>query len=142
LSIKEEEQSQKEEVMGFLTTITIRNDHCDGIRDKPLEFAEDVYQACLGNTTRTVGGKEVRLGSCANGIILQRPRHADDHAIYVHRGNTVQIMSPYDKETKELLTRCPEFFDKCLKQMREDVRELTKMQKERKETERLNKKEW
>lgn len=40
-------------------------------------------------------------------VIPQKPRHADDHTIYVHAGNTVVEMSQYSDTTKEIMKNSP-----------------------------------
>lgn len=63
--------------MGYLTTITIYNDDTYKIKNHPKELAEDLYNACLGDM------------NTSNLFISQKPRHADDHTLYLHAGNTV-----------------------------------------------------
>lgn len=116
--------------MGFLTTITIYNDGCDQIKKHPKEFAEKVYLACLGEfTDRGPVKGSFGLGYHANLVTVQKPRHADDHTIYVHGGNTVVEMNAWSKDCESLAKRHPDFFDSLLKQMERQVKELKTMKK-------------
>ena len=74
--------------MGYLTTITIYNDGADELKKHPEELAEALDQACRG-IQRNQGRRWEGLGSHANLLTLQKPRHADDHTLYLHAGNTV-----------------------------------------------------
>lgn len=74
--------------MGYLTTVTIYNDCADQLKTNPNGLAEDLYNACL-SVQRNRGKNYLSLGNCVNGVILQKPRHADDHTLYMHAGNTV-----------------------------------------------------
>lgn len=70
--------------MGFLTTITLYNDHwhSNEIRQRPVEFAKAVADAIER-------ANEHRIADSLDHIIAQPSRHADDHAVLVHQGNTV-----------------------------------------------------
>lgn len=79
--------------MGYLTTVTIYNDGCDQLKKYPKDLAEKLYNACSGRERDYIG-----LGNHANLITLQKPRHADDHTLYMHAGNTV--IDVYDAESE------------------------------------------
>ena len=111
--------------MGFLTTITIRNDDCHQILDNKREFAELVYDACSDFKSKSRG-----LGYSSNAVICQKTRHADDTTIYVHAGNTVTEMNPFSEDTKHALEANPDFFKSVIKMMAERLKELKKMHKE------------
>ena len=74
--------------MGYLTTITIYNDSCDQLEKHPKELAEKLSRACSGVQINR-GFDYDSLGNAANILTLQKPRHADDHTLYMHAGNTV-----------------------------------------------------
>ena len=61
-----------------------------------------------------------------NGLTLKihQPRHANDHTLYVHMGNTVCEMSSESRETEELMQAHPEFFRDMLDYMAEQSRRL------------------
>ena len=83
--------------MGFLTTITFYNDAVHDLKDHPEEVAKLVDDALHG--VQIDQGRDYDpIGSHANPVIIQKPRHADDTTIYIHAGNTVTDV--YDiKET-------------------------------------------
>ena len=117
--------------MGYLTTITISNDGADQIEKHPEEFAKKAYNACTGLYTRDknkTGGFGV--GCHSNMVIVQKPRHADDHTIYVHMGNTVVEMNSYSDATEDLMKNHSEYFEDLLKYMQFQVKDLKRKYKE------------
>lgn len=74
--------------MGYLTTITIYNDSADQLTKFPEELAKKLSDACSGVQLNR-GRDYDSLGNSANILTLQKPRHADDHTLYMHAGNTV-----------------------------------------------------
>jgi len=116
--------------MGFLTTITIRNDALDEIKKHPEEFAKNVLNACSGNMRGNMSSdKEFGLGSHANMTICQEPKHADAHTTYVHMGNTVCEISAYSSYTEHLMKNHTEFFDDMLDHMEYTVKKLKEKRK-------------
>lgn len=68
--------------MGFLTTITLHNDYLHDMRANPERFARELFEAIdRANYERSP--------HYSGGITVQPSRHADDHAVFVHYGNTV-----------------------------------------------------
>ena len=74
--------------MGFLTTVTIYNDSADQLTKHPKDLAEKLDNACSGVQINR-GYDYEGLGNASNILTLQKPRHADDHTLYMHAGNTV-----------------------------------------------------
>lgn len=107
--------------MGNLTTFTVYNDGCDLIKNHPKEFAETIYYACSQRKNDTYP-----LGNFCNLITAQGTKHADEHTIYVHAGNTVCEMSQWSNYTKDLMRRNPEFFKEMLDIMADNIKELKK----------------
>jgi hypothetical protein len=83
--------------MGYLTTITFRNDAAHDLRQHPEEVSKLIYHAQSG-VQKNRGRDYDPIGSHANPVIIQRPRHADDHALYLHAGNTVIDLAEADSE--------------------------------------------
>ena len=115
--------------MGFLTTFTIYNDGVDLVKKYPQEFAEAVYKAALDNDRP--GNEMLSVGYFSNLLTAQKPRHADDHTCYIHMGNTVCEMNSYSTITNEMLEMHPEYFEKMLRFMSEEVRKLKQKLKDR-----------
>ena len=112
--------------MGYLTTLTIYNDGVHLIKKKSKELCEKIYLAALdGRKVNTIGHIDH-----VNLITVQKCRHADDHTIYVHMGNTLCEMNAYSKETLEIMKRNPEYFKNMLSEMEWQVKELKKKFKE------------
>lgn len=74
--------------MGFLTTVTFYNDGADMLQKHPEELAKILTDACHGVQINR-GENFAGLGYHSNLITLQKPRHADNHTLYLHAGNTV-----------------------------------------------------
>lgn len=93
--------------MGYLTTIIINNDAFHEFKERPMEFGQaivsGVYKAQRDNKQIDVG-----FGGYANYISVEPPRHADDHTVYVHAGNTVFNLNPWNDDFKELVKNNPE----------------------------------
>lgn len=109
--------------MGYLTTLTIYNDGIDLLPDHAQKFSEGVFDASRTATMNRCS-VDVGVGNFCNLVKVQVPRHADDHTVYVHMGNTVCVMSAYNEETEELMRRSPEFFEKMLNFMESQVKAL------------------
>ena len=115
--------------MGYLTTVTIRNDALGTIKDNKDDFIEKLLYHC---SSCGMGAKEYfSVGNHANPVVLQMPRHADDRTIYVHAGNTVVDMNPFGNEAIEMAKRNPKFFDEVLAFMEGEVKALKKLRGKR-----------
>lgn len=108
--------------MGFLTTITIYNDGASEIKKHSKELAEKVYKAC-SSIQRNRYGNWDSLGSHANMLTLQKPRHADDHTLYMHAGNTVIDVFEANSDWA---------IDTFISEMEYHLKRLKKIKKERK----------
>ena len=108
--------------MGFLTTITIYNDSADQLKKHPEELAEKIYNACSGVQINR-GYDYDSLGNAANILTLQKPRHADDHTLYMHAGNTV--VDVYDAERSDWAT------DQFIHEMEYHLKRLKQIRKEK-----------
>lgn len=111
--------------MGYLTTFTVYNDGCDLIKKHSKEFAETIYNACSNRKSDSYP-----LGNHCNLITAQGTKHADEHTIYVHAGNSVCEMNQWSNYTKDLMKRNPKFFKEMLDLMDCNVKELKKQYKE------------
>jgi hypothetical protein len=106
--------------MGNLTTLTIYNDGIDLIPKHAQAFADALLES-----SQHAGTKTIRVGNFCNLVKVHDTRHADAHTTYVHMGNTVCEMSPWSTETKRLMRESPQFFEKMLKFMRAQVKDLS-----------------
>lgn len=93
--------------MGFLTTITLRNDKLHDMEANPEAFARDLFAAI------DKANEHHMAYDLDNRFIVQPSRHADDHAIFVHKGNSVLDITGrrMDKVTKELPEVAKEYVD-------------------------------
>lgn len=113
--------------MGYLTTITFKNDAYETFKKNPLELGSKICKALEGGYTRGVGENTFSLGSECNPVVIQKPRHADDNTVFVHIGNTVIEMNKWSQITKDLMVHNSKFFDCVLEEMKIQVKALTKM---------------
>ncbi|MBT7706532.1 hypothetical protein HN747_03720 [archaeon] len=104
--------------MGWLTTFTLYNDSSH----KTLGDA-NAKHLCRKLDSHICRGEGFVDGS---DVIMQRTRHADDHTIYVHMGNTVSEMSAYSQDTEARMREHPEFFENMLEYMAREVKNLKK----------------
>lgn len=90
--------------MGHLTTIIIHNDAFHEFKEHPEQFGkaiiDGVYKAKLEDKQVNVG-----FNGYANYISVEPSRHADDHTVYVHYGNTVFNLNPWNKDFEELVNQ-------------------------------------
>lgn len=105
--------------MGFLTTVTIRNDGLDQIEKHPEEFMENLLNAIRENK-----GEEIPCGNHCNVAIVQKSRHADDWALYVHAGNTVTHMSAFSEDSEHFNKVNREFFKGMVWYLADQVKAL------------------
>lgn len=105
--------------MGRLTTFTLYNDGIGQVLIDPEGFCSQLYRHAHGTRAAEFGH-----GSYANLVKVQRPRHADDHTIYVHMGNTVSEMNADSRDTDLILRRNPEYFADMLALMEQQATDL------------------
>ena len=104
--------------MGYLTTVTFYNDGADELVKHPKELALILSKACMGVQINR-GFNQEGLGYRANLITLQKPRHADDHTLYMHAGNTViDIDDLYKGKNKWAFINQMEYHLKELKKLK------------------------
>lgn len=97
--------------MGYLTTITFRNDSLGIIRDNPKEVIDKIYNAIGSDKTQELG-----IGPDCNCIKVQKTRHASDFTVYAHAGNSVFEINPYSKDFEHLAYRNPDFAKEILEE--------------------------
>lgn len=115
--------------MGYLTTITVGNDRLHHFQEHPALFAETIF-AAIDDANRTYREQD-RFGGY---LSVQPSRHADDHTVYVHKGNCVFNINPYGKDFQELLARSPEIaesFVKCAESLVKDAKAAIKEHKQK-----------
>ena len=114
--------------MGQLTTITIYNDALGEFEKHPKEFAEAIFK---GINEANLKGVETSIpfGAYANYISIQPSRHADNFTIYIHGGNSIFNLNPYEKEFKKLVEWNPklakEYIDSAMKMLKNCREELS-----------------
>lgn len=99
--------------MGFNTTVMILNDGFDQIERNPEEFVKQIAHTM--NRGGTVG-----VGNHGNCVQVMRTEHADVPRLYASKGNFMVELSPYSKDTIELMERNADL----LRQYIEDARWL------------------
>jgi len=111
--------------MGNLTTFTV---HVDGIRlikDHAQDFADKLYEKAIDGR-----GGEIQVGNFCNLVTVQKTIHADIPTVYVSMGNCLTEVNVYSDDCLELLKMNPNFFDKLVRELSNQVKELKKMKKE------------
>jgi hypothetical protein len=113
--------------MGYLTTVTVYNDGLDLLKKYPEDFCNKLYSASVRGSQCDFG-----IGYFANFANVQRSRHADDHTIYVHMGNTVTEVNPWSQDFKDILSRNPDFAESLVRFLDGEVKRLKKVLKDAK----------
>lgn len=108
--------------MGYLTTITFRNDSYSEFERHPKKLVEEILKA-LNGTQIARGIDYFSIGCEVNPVILQKPRHADDTTLYIHAGNTV-----IDVESLTEATNKNEWaINKSISEMKYHIKRLNKL---------------
>lgn len=115
--------------MGFLTTITIHNDAFHNFEKHPEQFGNAIING-IGEASSKHKEVDVPFLGYANYISVQPSRHADDHTVYVHHGNTVLNLNPWNTDFKELVERNPDVAEEFVKTAEFIVKEAKKKIKE------------
>lgn len=97
--------------MGYLTTIVIHNDAFHEFKEHPEKFGNAIIDGVYAAQRE---GRQVDVGffGYANYISVEPSRHADDHTVYVHYGNTIFNLNPWNKDFEEFVSRDPEGAEK------------------------------
>jgi len=107
--------------LGYLTTFTIYNDGINLVKENAQDFANKIHDA---STEYRNDSCEIAIGSFCNLVKVQKTRHADDHTVYVHMGNTILEMNPRSEETIKLAKRNPEFFKRLVEFLEEEIKKI------------------
>ena len=117
--------------MGYLTTFTIYNDGAHMLKELTAEqkdkLINDLHDACFNSRFAT---KTYSVNGFVNMINSQRARHADDHTVYVHMGNCLVNMNPWEKEFKENAKRSLELYKQMHKYLKSEVKKIGEVLKE------------
>jgi hypothetical protein len=97
--------------MGYLTTVTIHNDRLHEFKEKPLEFAKLVFEA-MDEAERQNKQADVAGGY----ITAEHSRHADDHTLYLHYGNTLFEINGYGSNFENLIKNHPDLAKRLCKE--------------------------
>ena len=108
--------------MGYLTTVTIYHDNLHDIEDNKEEFIDELVKTILNGN-----GGEIGIGSSCNVAKVQKQRHADDWTIYVHAGNTVVELNPYNDKMISKMKSVPDFYDEMIKYLFIKAKELRQL---------------
>lgn len=125
--------------MGFLTHVTIYNDALHAFESNPEQFAKAIFSGLrqANHTNRATDVSFHTKNSGYGGYICVEPsRHADDKTIFVHSGNSVFNLNPWNKDFQDLLERNPKYAaelvkvaESVLKQAKEALKKAKKTAK-------------
>lgn len=109
--------------MGYLTTITFRNDSYSDF-DKNPERTIEVIKAAMDGAYRSSdkSSQTMPIGSSCNPVVFQKPRHAGDNALYMHYGNTVKCLNEVTADDQWIL-------DQAIDELRYRLKALEKIRK-------------
>lgn len=109
-------------MMGYLTTITVYNDQWHDTKQNPKKFVENIDKFISK-------GRMDRFDYAVNQTKVHKTRHADDHTVYVHTGNTVVDTDSYGNEMQRVVEEFPDFFDQIVNVLERQVKELKDLKK-------------
>lgn len=109
--------------MGYLTTITFRNDSCLSFKENKNALVEEILKA-LNGVQISKGHNYFSLGNEVNPVIIQKPRHGDDKTLYLHAGNTVIDVNTITNSNDKW------FIDEAITQMEEQIKRLKNLKNE------------
>ncbi len=108
--------------MGYKTIVIFDNDDLHRLREDSASIMETIYTAAATLQPTRIGGGRVRI---------LRPRHTDNERIlYMFNEGTFSEMSPYTTETESLMRNHPDSFEKMLRIMKAQTKELSDRFKE------------
>lgn len=111
--------------MGYLTTITFRNDSYSSFGENKNKLVEEILNALKGIQI-SKGRNHFSIGSETNPVILQKPRHGDDKILYLHAGNTVIDVNAIENKNENDKW----FIDEAITQMEQQITRLKKLKNE------------
>ena len=109
--------------MGYLTTVTFRNNDYEAIKND-MELNYKIANAMDGVQIEN-GYDFESSGNSANAMILQKPRHADDTTLYLHAGNTVvDVSNAHSEWAVDQFIHEMEYHLKRLKNLQKEIKKL------------------
>jgi hypothetical protein len=117
--------------MGFLTTFTVYNDAMSSGKEFWHELAEQIME---GHYEANRHGKaaEKRIGCHCSAVKVEPSRHADHHVLYLHWGNLVHVVAPYEKDWTDLCSNNPDCAQRMINEAKQLVKAAEKQLKEAK----------
>lgn len=121
--------------MGFQTEFMILNDAAHLIKDHPEEFAQKIYDACLGTSFMSKhwsgdfypDNVSLGLGNHCNPIVVNRSHHADDVRVLISGHNDMTDVSRFSKSYNFTVNRFPEILDSHISILEYKLEELKEM---------------
>jgi len=107
--------------MGYLTTIILHNDALDTFQKHPANFAKAIFDGINKANDERVQVDMPFEGYC-NYISVEPSRHADDQTVFVHYGNTVVNLNPWNEDFKNMMQR-PDMAENFLKSAERTIKE-------------------
>jgi hypothetical protein len=90
--------------MGFLTTVILHNDAQGDFEKNPEQFGKAILAGIADANWKRVQ-VDVPFNGYCNYISVEPSRHADDFTVFVHYGNTVVNLNPYNDDFKAMMQR-------------------------------------
>ncbi len=118
--------------MGFLTTVTIYNDYIHNYEKDPALLGKEIIDG------RYIASHQIFGAYHAGGIKIQPSRHADDHTVYLHMGNTVFNLGQ-GTDLRNLVVNSPEVARKFIKEAKRIVLDAEKYLKNAQTEQKLKK---
>jgi hypothetical protein len=126
--------------MGFQTEFMILNDAAHMIKERPVEFADKIYDACLDGEASHKEYKyrgyypdtySMSLGNYCNPIVVSRPQHADVNKVYIAGKNDMinVSFSNWSEQYKRMVVNFPFIIDSHISILEHTLRDLKDLRK-------------
>jgi hypothetical protein len=110
--------------MGYLTEIVIFNDALHSFKEDPKAFGEAIL-AGIDQANTENRQVSVPFKSYCNYISVEKSRHADHHALFIHYGNCLSVIGKGEKDWDIIVENNPNFAKKILSEARSIIKYAT-----------------
>ena len=104
--------------MGFMTEIVVYNDAVHAFREDPKLFGETILDG-INKANRENGQVSMPFYGYCNYISIERSRHADHSALFIHTGNCLTVIGQHEQDWEKLVKKDPEYAKQIIKQAKQ-----------------------
>ena len=116
--------------MGFLTTLMIRNDTMEAIRQDPEGFSKKLLEV-IDEAYASQEPIDLSFKNYCNMATVHPSSHADVSQLYLHTGNGLINICPYSNDFKHMLSKNTNFLKRSIQIAQNLITEAKKQIKEK-----------